>query len=96
MNSSALPIGTLVENPAALGAPCPPLMKRMCARCELVLGWIVCVPSKAGGISHSACPACIEVQLEELEDWQANRAALALAVEYTLDVTPSPHGERTF
>jgi hypothetical protein len=58
----------------------------MCARCQLVLGWVVCSPENAGSITHTSCPACAEIQLTELRDWQANQAALALAVEYTLDV----------
>jgi hypothetical protein len=68
-----LPIGTLIENPAALPEPRPPLMKRMCAEilpdgepCSLVLGWVVCVPKMSGEISHGICEPCALRWLEAL------------------------------
>ena len=84
------PIGTEIECPAALAESRPPLMKRMCARCQLVLGWVVCSPGQAGQITHGSCDACVEIQLTELADWRANQAALALAIEYTLDLPRRP------
>ena len=83
--SDLLPIGTEIECPGAL-EPRPPLIKRMCARCQLVLGWVVCTPAQSGQITHGSCDACVEIQLADLVDWRANQAALALAVEYSLDV----------
>lgn len=92
ISPASIAIGTEIEYPAALAEPRPPLMKRMCARCQLVLGWVVVGPEQAGQITHGACDECVRIQLEELADWQANRAALALACEYTLDV--GDHSER--
>ena len=83
-----LPIGTLVDCPADLPSPRPPLMKRMCCevrpdgeRCDLVLGWVVCVPAMAGEISHGICEPCALRWLEALD-----APAAALAEEYFLDV----------
>ena len=67
-----LPVGTLVDDPTALPAPRPPLMKRMCARCELVLGWVVCAPAQHGQVSHGFCQPCVEAKLTELADFLAN------------------------
>jgi hypothetical protein len=92
MSTPALPIGTLVEQPASLGKPRPPLMKRMCARCELVLGWVVCSSDQAGQITHTSCQTCFEREMTALADYLANRAAHALADEYSLDVTPRRNG----
>ena len=66
--SPALPIGTLVDDPAGLPEPRPPLMKRMCCvpACQLVLGWVVCRADLAGDISHGYCPDCLEKLLEEI------------------------------
>ena len=71
-----LPVGTLIDNPAALPAPRPPLIKRMCAgrpghECGLVLGWVVGAPGQHGQISHTTCPACAAAALEELEEFLA-------------------------
>lgn len=76
-------VGTLIEDPSALPAPRPPLMKRMCCqhlpvpddapagtrpeRCDLVLGWVVCAEAMDGLISHGACEACAARWLDELE-----------------------------
>lgn len=93
MNTSSLvfdfPISTLVEDPAALPEPRPPLMKRMCCgllpvpedapegtqpeRCDLVLGWVVCARSLAGEISHGICPLCSARWQEEAADMQAQQ-----------------------
>lgn len=93
-----LALGTLVDEPALLTEPRPPLMKRMCSRCHLVLGWKVCEAELAGTITHGLCDGCVLVALEELDEmpapesaselegWRAHRASLALACEYTLDV----------
>lgn len=92
----ALEIGTLVDDPSALPEPRPPLMKRMCGRCQLVLGWKVCIPEVAGTVTHGLCDGCSAVVLEELDEmptpesaadvarWREHRAALALATEYTI------------
>jgi hypothetical protein len=82
------PIGTLIENPAALPHPRPPLMKRMCVEvrpdgewCALVLGWVVCVPDMAGEISHGICEPCAMRWLQALDG-----PAAVMAAEYTLDL----------
>lgn len=86
-------IGTLVDDPSALPEPRPALMKRMCREWlptgehhDLVLGWVVCAPEHGGKITHGICEACLARKLEELTEWQENQAALAIAVEHTLDV----------
>lgn len=79
--SPTLPIGTLVENPAALPEPRPPLMKRMCChrlpvpddalagtpaeRCDLVLGWVICAAELDGNITHGVCEACATRWLDD-------------------------------
>lgn len=82
---SPLPIGTLVDFPADLPEPRPPLMKRMCCerrpdgdRCDLVLGWVVCVPAMAGEISDGICKSCALRWLEAIK-----APADELAREYT-------------
>ena len=72
MSTLELLIGTHIENPAAL-SPRPPLMKRMCARCELVLGWVICVPENDGTVTHGECAACHAIIMEELEAWMKSR-----------------------
>ncbi len=90
--------GTLIDNPLELAEPRPPLMKRMCSRCQMVLGWVVCVAERGGEVTHGMCEACALALLEELDEmpapesaadlarWREHRAAMALACEYTLDV----------
>jgi len=69
---TTLPIGSLIDCPAEIAGARPPLIKRMCARCSLVLGWVVCTPENDGAVSHGACPACFEAQMTEIADWAAN------------------------
>jgi hypothetical protein len=76
--SLALAMGTLIEEPGRLAAPRPPLMKRMCSRCELVLGWVVCAEAMAGRVTHGLCAPCVAYSLDEY--------AAEMAAEYTLDV----------
>lgn len=85
MNTPPLTIGTLIENPGELPEPRPPLMKRMCCeirpdgeRCDLVLGWVVCIPALAGEISHGICLPCAL-------RWEAalDASAEVLAAEYS-------------
>ena len=81
-----LPLGSLVENPALLREPRPPLMKRMCCRCELVLGWVVCRPDYAGHVTHGYCRPCAAAWEEELAAWYPPEEAARRAAEMTLDV----------
>jgi hypothetical protein len=62
----SLSVGALVDDPSALPEPRPPLIKRMCMRCELVLGWTVGGPGQGGQVSHGLCEVCYAVQMEEL------------------------------
>lgn len=78
------PLGTLIDLPAALHEPRPPLMKRMCARCSLVIGWVVCVPEQAGQITHTSCGACHAAELEAV--------AAYFASEYTTAAGHLHHG----
>jgi hypothetical protein len=109
--SPLLALGALVDDPAALAEPRPPLMKRMCCRCELVLGWKVCEPANAGAVTHGLCEGCALALTEELDGlpspesaidlprWRENRAALAQAVEYTLEIGgagPAPQAATPF
>lgn len=78
-------IGTLVEWPADLPAPRPPLMKRMCAgyrdgagvahECGLVLGWVVCIAALAGEVSVGMCEGCAMLHREAVVDARANAGA---------------------
>lgn len=66
-------IGHLVSRPDLVAEPRPPLAKRVCCRCELVLGWVVCSPEQAGKVSHGYCPACyadaaLEMRAARLEE----------------------------
>lgn len=83
---SAYPIGLLIENPSLLREPRPPLMKRMCCRCDLVLGWVVCRPEFGGHVTHGYCEACTASLLEELEAWYPASQATEIAARMTLDV----------
>lgn len=68
---TSLPLDTLVDDPTTLPEPRPPLLKRMCAWCDLVLGWKVCTPENAGGITHGMCVVCLDKQAEELAQLDA-------------------------
>ncbi len=68
-----LPVGTRIDWPASLPSPRPPLIKRMCcerlpdgARCDMVLGWVVCIAEYDGEISHGMCPDCAARWLTKL------------------------------
>jgi len=82
-------LGALVELPSVLTEPRPPLEKRVCARCDLVLGWRVCAPRQDGQISRGLCTACEQGAAEHLESWMriinpagAEAAAAQLAAEW--------------
>lgn len=83
MSSLPLALGTLIECPATLPEPRPPLMKRRCARCELVLGWVVCAPEQHGEITHGSCDGCVAALLDEFDQWRATTAAASMADEYS-------------
>ncbi len=71
-------IGTHIENPAALPERGrPPLMKRMCGRCDLVLGWVICVPAQAGKITTGLCTACAALASKEMDALSADEEELA-------------------
>lgn len=67
MSTLELLIGTLIERPDLLPSPRPPLAKRMCPRCDLVLGWQICPPAAAGTIIRLHCSECRAIVREESE-----------------------------
>lgn len=68
MSTFDLLVGTHIDRPDLLPSPRPPLMKRMCGRCQLVLGWKICVPEMGGAVTTGICEACLEITLEETLD----------------------------
>jgi hypothetical protein len=82
---SAYPIGTLVDDPSTVPAGTG-LMKRMCCRCELVMGWVVCQQDRAGRVTHDYCRPCAAAFEEELAQWYPAEEAARRAADITLGV----------